>query len=211
MLEPNEDMLWSAGLQVKQQLVQLPSEDKATITVVIENNTDNDIRLQNRIVFGWLYAVKHLEEKVTPTALESQNESGDLQKDDQVERYQTTTVKECNESKQEKQLWDPPIDFSHLTSEQQQKVRQMLREESEIFARDDCDTGCIPDLQMKIRVKYDIPVAKTYNAIPYHLYEEVKKTHIGSTQQRMDPEVNNFLLLTNHDCEEKSLNHQTLH
>ncbi|KAM7380050.1 hypothetical protein PAMP_003371 [Pampus punctatissimus] len=57
VLEPNENAPWSAGLQVKQQLVQLFTEDKATSTVVVENNTDDDIRLQNRTVLGWLYAV----------------------------------------------------------------------------------------------------------------------------------------------------------
>lgn len=42
ILEPNENAPWPAGLQVEQQLVQLPSEDKATISVVVENNTDDD-------------------------------------------------------------------------------------------------------------------------------------------------------------------------
>lgn len=86
-----------------------------------------------------------------------------------------TSEKKCNGSQPEKQLWDPPVDLYHLTPEQQDKVRQMLREECDVFARDDWDTGCIPDLQMAIRLKDDIPVTKTYNTIPRHLYQEVKK------------------------------------
>ncbi len=46
-----------------------------------------------------------------------------------------------------------------------------------MFAKDDCDTGCIRDLRMDIRLKDDIPVKKTNNAIPRPLYQEVK-THI---------------------------------
>jgi len=62
-----------------------------------------------------------------------------------TKKCQKATVKGFNESKPEKQLWDPPVNLSHLTSEQQHKVRQKLREESEVFARDVRDTGCIPD------------------------------------------------------------------
>lgn len=42
-------------------MVQLPSKDKATIFVVIENKED-DVRLQNRTVLGWLYAVDAVKE-----------------------------------------------------------------------------------------------------------------------------------------------------
>lgn len=161
----------------------MPSADKATIAVVIENNTDDDIRLQNRTILGWLFAVdavKDIEEKATS---ETSNENGDLSRNDQVKPYQETTVGNCNKGETEKQLWDPPVDLAHLTPEQQQKVRQMLRKECEVFAQDDWDTGCIPDLQMKIHLKDDIPVTKTYNAIPRHLYEEVKK-HIQDLLSR---------------------------
>lgn len=53
----------------------------------------------------------------------------------------------------------PPL--AHLTSEQQLEVKKMLLEESDVFACDDRDTGCIPDLQMAICLKDDIPVTKT--------------------------------------------------
>jgi len=39
-------------------LVQLPSKDKATIF----ENTEDDVRLQNRTVLGWLYAVDAVKE-----------------------------------------------------------------------------------------------------------------------------------------------------
>lgn len=147
ILEPNEDTPWPTGLDVKQQLVQLPSADKTAISVVIENNTNDDIRLQNRTILGWLYAVdtvKDIKEKATS---ETSNENGDLSRNDQVKLCPETTEGKCNKNETEKQLWDPPVDLEHLTPEQQHKVRKMLREECEVFALDDWDTGCIPDLQ----------------------------------------------------------------
>lgn len=73
------------------------------------------------------------------------------------------------------QLWHPPVEISHLTEEQQRKVREMLYEESNAFARDDSDIGCIPSLQMSITLKDDIPVQRSYAAVPKPLYQEVKE------------------------------------
>ncbi len=50
------------------------------------------------------------------------------------------------------------MDLNHLPGEQQERVRQLLRENSGVFAKDDWDTGCIRDLRMDIRLKDDIPV-----------------------------------------------------
>lgn len=50
----------------------------------------------------------------------------------------------------------------------------MLYEESAAFARDS-NIGCIPSLQMSIRLKDDIPVQKAYVSIPKPLYKEVKE------------------------------------
>ena len=39
--------------------------------------------------------------------------------------------------------WDPPVNSDPLTSEQQTVVKQMLREESSVFARDKDEVGFI--------------------------------------------------------------------
>lgn len=72
-------------------------------------------------------------------------------------------------------LWRPPVDISHLGEKEQAVVKQLLYEESNAFARDNDDIGCIPNLQMKIMVKDDIPVQRSYAAIPKPLYKEVKE------------------------------------
>lgn len=43
-------------------------------------------------------------------------------------------------------LWHPPINLDHLEEEQQEAARKMLHEESNAFARDGDDVGCIPNL-----------------------------------------------------------------
>lgn len=49
--------------------------------------------------------------------------------------------------------WDPPVPVSHLLPGQQEKVRKVLREECAAFSRNDEDIGCIPSLELKIRLK----------------------------------------------------------
>ena len=51
----------------------------------------------------------------------------------------------------------------------------MLRAESDCFSRDDEDIGCCEELKMKINLTDNIPVQKSYNAIPKPLYPEVKQ------------------------------------
>ena len=51
----------------------------------------------------------------------------------------------------------------------------MLMEESDSFARNDDDIGCIDELQMRINLSDDTPVQKTYRPIAKPLYPEVKQ------------------------------------
>lgn len=37
MLEPNESVLWSVGLEVPEKVVQLPDEHSAVISITVEN------------------------------------------------------------------------------------------------------------------------------------------------------------------------------
>jgi len=54
-------------------------------------------------------------------------------------------------------------------------VKQFLREESGAFARDDSDVGCIPSLQLKIRLHDTTFVKHTYMSVPKPLRREVKE------------------------------------
>lgn len=160
IFEPNPETPWPTGLKVREQLVQSPQVN-TRIEVTVENITDCNITLCGRTILGWLHnidAVYPLELKYT----------------DQPPESSTTSSLEQQREEPQGEPWDPPVDLSHLSTEQQHTVRQMLREESDVFARDEWDAGCISDLQMDINLKDSVPVQKTYNAIPRHLYQEVK-------------------------------------
>jgi len=92
-----------------------------------------------------------------------------------------TNTEEHNELRAEQEKnrvkgnWHPPVDISHLQEDEQEMVRNMLYEESDVFAREDDDIGCIPSLSLKINLKDDTPVQKCYNSIPKPLYKEVKE------------------------------------
>ncbi|KAK7907641.1 hypothetical protein WMY93_016253 [Mugilogobius chulae] len=62
-----------------------------------------------------------------------------------------------------------------VSENDQETVRQMLYEQSDVFAREEGDIGCIPGLQLKINTTDNTPVQKSYNSIPRPLYNEVKE------------------------------------
>lgn len=51
----------------------------------------------------------------------------------------------------------------------------MLFEESDVFTKEYGDIGCVPDLELKIKLVDDNPVQKCYNSIPKPLYTQVKE------------------------------------
>ena len=83
-------------------------------------------------------------------------------------------VTQENHEKDESKQWDPETDLSHLTKDQQEAVRKVLREECAVFAKDENDIGNATDLKLKINLSNGIPVKKSYISISPPLYKEVK-------------------------------------
>lgn len=175
VLEPNHETPWPTGLVIREQLIQLPSEDNSKIDVTVENLTDNDIILSSRTTLGWLHSVGAIYPSQTMSTIDQRPEARDSSS--------ATSFAQQPSQIPQAEPWDPPIDLSHLSDDRRQQVQQMLREECDVFAKDDWDTGCIKDLQMDIQLKDNVPVQRTYNAIPRHLYQEVK-THIQDLLSR---------------------------
>ena len=67
--------------------------------------------------------------------------------------------------------WLPEVDLSGLTIKQKEQARQLLI--ADAFATSDDDVGCIPELEMDIRLTSDQPARKNYIPIPRPLYPEV--------------------------------------
>ncbi|TKS65275.1 Retrovirus-related Pol polyprotein [Collichthys lucidus] len=174
VFEPNLEAPWPSGLAIREQLIELPTGDNSRIEVTVENMTDNDIVLCSRTTLGLLHSVVTIYPLQAKSAEEHISKASDSSATPPAQQL-------SGESRGES--WDPPVDLSHLSEEQQQQVKRMLREECGVFAKDDWDTGCIKDLEMELQLKDNQPVQRTYNAIPKHLYQEVK-THIEDLLHR---------------------------
>ena len=99
-------------------------------------------------------------------------------------------VTQENHERDESKQWDPDIDLSHLTKDQQKAVRKVLREKCAVFAKDENDIGNATDLKLKINLSNDIPVKKSYISIPPPLYKEVKEYFKNLLVNGLDTEIN---------------------
>lgn len=148
VLEPNDEATWPAGLVFREQLIQLPSEDNAKVEVIVENMTDNNIVLGIHTTLGWLHSV----DAIYP----SQKNATESQTPQFPAHSVPLAAPPSRTAKAEPR--DQPADLSHLTSGQQQQVKQMLREECGVFVKNDWDTGSFKYLEFDIKLKDKVPV-----------------------------------------------------
>lgn len=67
------------------------------------------------------------------------------------------------------------VSVDHVKPDQQEKVSQMLKEDCAAFSKGENDIGCIPSLQLKIRLSDTTPVKRNYTSVPKPLHKEVKQ------------------------------------
>ena len=70
-----------------------------------------------------------------------------------------------------------------LSDVEKSRVREMLWEERDVFAKNGDDIGCAPQLEMDIPTIDEIPVQRAYNSIPRPLYNQVKE-HVENLLNR---------------------------
>lgn len=166
---PDEQAILPDGLSVTESMISLSKGTYSRFTLPVANDTCHDITLSPRTVLGQVQGVKAVypaEAKpvtappVPPVA------------PPEVDREECGSTEKMVD---DKDRWDPPITLTHLPLAQQQKVKQVLREECHAFARDDDDVGCIPSLQLKIRLTDPTPVRRTYVSVPKPLHRDVKQ------------------------------------
>ena len=182
LFEPSTEQSWPSGLQIKEELLTIPSGSSCRVQINVLNTINHDIRLNKRTVLGTLQLVK----PVTPQEV--------CLKDD-VDRCEThinsvhtnpeedhTTIQGEMQASgtsitRNKNDYNPidDLDLTGLTTEQQIKVQTMVEEEKESFPKFDDDIGCIEELELKLHMKDHSPVQKTCNSIPHLLYPEVKQ------------------------------------
>ncbi|KAL6465913.1 hypothetical protein MHYP_G00260460 [Metynnis hypsauchen] len=161
LFEPTVIPEWPDGLELSETLVKLRKNAKPFITVNVQNPTDHDIMLPGRIIVG---TVQLIQSVYPATILEGCHPPVHVA----VSHVRT------EEDQVTGDVWDPPVDLSHLDEPEKEVVRKMLREECSAFARSDNDIGSINKLQLDISLKDTEPVAKAYLSVPRSLYKEMK-------------------------------------
>ena len=80
--------------------------------------------------------------------------------------------KNSNEKHVDKVLEE--IDLLHLSTEQHQKAVDLITEISDVFCQDSDDIGDVQNYKMKIRLKDQTPIQKSYYSMPKLLHQEVE-------------------------------------
>lgn len=151
-------------LDIGEGLMEIEGNDRPYVKVPLGNLTASEVTIRRYTPLGRIQPIVHV--------IQQDIESGI---DIPVSQTEGAAPQEGKENSRADNLWDPPVDISHLEEEQQKLVREMLYEESNAFAQGDDDIGCITSLQMSISLKDNIPVQRAYASIPKPLYKEVKE------------------------------------
>lgn len=173
LFEPTWDLELLEGLQLFPALINVPSGSSKAVKIPVCNQSKHDIFLPPKAILG------HIEEitDCRPVNVSSWKQPTELVSETLGCAAQVTQMSDPVDSKVQSnspKKWHPPVNLKHLDLEQQEEVRKMLYEESDVFAGEEGDIGCIPDLQLKIKVVDNNPFQKCYNSIPKPLYKEVK-------------------------------------
>lgn len=153
-------------LSVGEGLLEINHTRRPHVKVPLSNHSKHDVTLPKRTPLG---VIQHVTKVLEANTLAIHQADATLAATTAEVNHTTSPSAHLTEP------WLPPVDISHLNPTQQQVVEKVLREESGAFSRDSSDIGCIPSLQMEIRLKDDIPVQKAYASIPKPLYKEVKE------------------------------------
>lgn len=178
LFEPTLESVLPEGLQLFPALVDVPRGASKAVKISICNSTKHDIFLPPRTVLGCIEEIVDSKpvNLCSPAKQPAKSKSDTYTCVAQVSPSSgasSRTNSSVESHTQEK--WHPPVKLEHLDQQQQEIVRQMLFEESDVFVKEEGGIGCIPDLQLKINVVDNNPVQRCYNSIPKPLYKEVKE------------------------------------
>ncbi len=166
LFESEENLSLDEGLKITCQLINV-SCSLRKVNIYVRNTLRHDITMPSKTVIGSIQRITdcypvHPEEHMVNSVVAESSQTP------------SCSTKGSSQGDPQEKHFDPPVNLDHLTIEQQVVVKQMLREESGAFARHNDDVGFIKNLKMDIKLTDEVPAAKTYNAIPRPLYDEVK-------------------------------------
>ncbi|KAK7886457.1 hypothetical protein WMY93_026078 [Mugilogobius chulae] len=132
LFEPNQFMQLPEGLQMQSGVVQLKKGNRSMFTLPVTNSSARDIQLQAKTVLGQTQRVKIIYPADMRPATVSQVVADNNSKTENCESREMD-----NSVSKSVDIWEPAVPLEHLTSAEQEKVRQLLREERDAFARDE--------------------------------------------------------------------------
>ena len=168
LFEPDELAHWPTSLTVHEALTTVNDGNTSIIDGQVTNNTDHNITLPGRTVLGRLQLVRSVtpvEVRLTDTEVTSVS-LGEAYQVEQTKPSLVDHCKWCSALVVPSEMTDysseklPDVDLSGLTPDQQEQVRQLLRDEAGTFARNEDDVGTVPDLKMDINLTSNEPVQK---------------------------------------------------
>ncbi len=160
LFEPEENSAHLTELEIEEGLLEIQTAKRPYVIIPVTNNTKHAVTIPRKTALGSVQTVARVIES---NPLESSRPRVVVDSAATTPSAQTVSA-----------LWQPPVDLSHLSDKEQEKVKKMLWEESAVFARDSHDIGCIPSLQMSVTLKDEIPVQRAYSSVPKPLFKEVK-------------------------------------
>ena len=192
LFEPNSEQSWPSGLEISEELLTIPHGSSCRLQINVLNTSDHDITLYKRTTLGTLQLVKSVKPQevrrrnVDSCESEAVNSVySETRKNSTIPPARQEDIQASNSAENEDRGYNPidDLDLSGLTKQQQMRVRQMLEEEKGTFSTSDDDIGCVEELELKLNMRDQIPVQKTYNSVPRPLYPEVKQ-HIEDLLNR---------------------------
>lgn len=174
VFEPDESPKGPDGLNLTESIISLQRGTWSRVNIPVTNETCYDITLNPRTVLGQVQRIKAIyPADVRP--VDVKQSAGDVLMEKTTPTQTDKKRGEVAVACQDGGGWDPPVSVDHLSPEKQRMVKQLLREESGAFARNDDDVGSIPSLKLKIRLNDTTPVKRTYTSVPKPLHKEVKE------------------------------------
>ena len=159
----------------------------ASVKIPIINNSSHDDKIQPKTVLGQVFQIQ----SVTP--LERVEVSADKLDQLKIKGY-SASHSPCHidiKSNQVNHLIAHPfshvppqedyevdileqIDLNELDEAEKEQARQMFKEEIDVFCKGADDIGNVTDCRMRINLKDQTPVQKTYYSMPKPLHTEIK-------------------------------------
>ena len=163
LFEPSPEQSWPTGLEIPENLTSITGGSSSRVNIQVKNVTDHKIVLPGRTALGQLQQVK----SVTPMEVQKNQEEkvnlNPLKVEGLLENKRNCVPPKANK-------WIPEVNLDGLDESQKAVAEQMLMDESDCFAQNDNDIGCIDELQMRVNLSDDTPVQRNCRPIAKPLY-----------------------------------------